>query len=728
VAGRRFPRVLLTGCAATAVITFASNALFAADRPLLRFFVFRVSEASMERGALLATRIAAMMLLSIAYIAVTSKYEILVGLRGLRVPRKVAFYLMVVLRYIDIFQYEFDITVRAVKVRGLRLDEGGLGRRIRAYGSLAMPMMARLINRVHTQALAVDSRGILGRGSRVEGTGRRAVEVADLSIFYGDDERAARLALQDASFQVGWGEFVFVAGPTDAGKTTLLLACSGLVPHSLGRMRGRLRVAGHDTREKSMPELAQLARYVFPNPVHGLVGLTVRDELEQAVSAAPATEHMDSREALARVGLQERFLERSTLHLSGGEMQRVQLASALAARPAVLLLDEPTVQLDPQGKEEVLKALEVLRAERSGRDLTILLADPNFQALQRHITRVLVLAEGRLSGSFQRGQTGDVDWMQPAHLRVPQLARLGRRLGVELPPDPGEAARVLGPRPVPASPTPGTPRKNQPLVIAEGVAFRYPDGTEAIRQVDLKLGAGEFVFLLGANGSGKTTLSLLLAKAFQPSGGSILWEERVRVGYVFQEPGLQVVATTVRDELAFGPRNLGWPEERVREVTERELGRFALMPEANPLEMTRSQARKLGIGSLLTMEPTILILDEPTNGLDERETRDLLKLLEHLRGEGMGLLVITHDLELAAEFATRIIVMKDGRILADAKPRAVISDAKLLGQAYLTPPPVVSLSRKLWPDLPPALTVEELVSCLQSTTEQQPSVEDSPGR
>ncbi|HXF56027.1 MAG TPA: ATP-binding cassette domain-containing protein [Actinomycetota bacterium] len=713
--GRRYPRVLLVGCLVTALLTLASNALTAAGPEARPYGIFRVSATSFERGGLLAARIAAMMLVSIAYIAVTTKEDILAGVRGLGAPRKVVLYVMVVLRYIDIFAFEFETAVRALRVRGLALDRGPVLRRIRGYGTLAMPLMARLINRVHTQALAVDSRGILGRGSRISVSGLEALRVEDLSVTYSEEDPPERLAIDSLSLSIPWGRTVLVAGPTDAGKTTLLLAASGLVPHGLGRMRGRVLVGGHDTRRRTMAELAQVARYVFPDPVHGLVGLTVRDELEHAVNPFAMSDRTGAAEALELVGLDATFLGRSTLKLSGGEMQRVQLASALASRPALLLLDEPTAHLDPQGRREVTQALEMVHSRLGAREQrTVLLTDPSVAEFQQALDEAILLDRGRLVASLDGEGLRETHWMDIARARIPQLKRIGAALHLDLPLTPAEAARVLasraGTRPVPEL---RNRRDGTLLLRCERLTFRYPGGPPAVRGVTLDLRSHEFCFLLGANGSGKTTLSLLLADALDPESGSVWRGDGVRVGYVFQEPTLQVIAPTVREELAFGPRNLGWQEDRVEEAVEREASRFRLSLEANPLAMTRSEARRLAIAALLTMDPTVLILDEPTAGLDERETRHLFEELEELRERlGLALLVVSHDLELAAEFATRVLVMRDGTLEADGDPRVVLADCELLKRASLEPPAVVSLSMALWPDVSPALTVDELVSWL----------------
>jgi energy-coupling factor transport system ATP-binding protein len=219
-------------------------------------------------------------------------------------------------------------------------------------------------------------------------------------------------------------------------------------------------------------------------------------------------------------------------------------------------------------------------------------------------------------------------------------------------------------------------------------------------------------------------MALMLAGALTPSGGEILVQgepfnrERHRgyIGYVFQEPVNQIVTMKVVDELAFGPQQLGWEETVVKEVVSRELKRYDLVPEAVPLHLSPAEARKLAIAATLTMNPSLIILDEPTNNLDETETRHLMTHLKELQAEGTAVVVITHDVEVACQYADRVVVMAGGDILLDGPTRQVMARPDLLARSDVIPPPVVMTALALWPDRPPALTVDELAPSLSTHT------------
>jgi energy-coupling factor transporter ATP-binding protein EcfA2 len=258
-------------------------------------------------------------------------------------------------------------------------------------------------------------------------------------------------------------------------------------------------------------------------------------------------------------------------------------------------------------------------------------------------------------------------------------------------------------------------------LVGRGLSYTYPDGPTAIDGLDITLYRGEFVAILGANGSGKTTAALLLARAMAPTAGEILIEgapvdlecHRGCIAYVFQEPINQMVTMKVSEELAFGPRQLGWDEDDVERTVEREAARFGLPLDEVPLHLSPAGARKLAIAANLTMNPQVIILDEPTNNLDEGDTAQLIAHLEALRASGMTVVVITHDVEVACAHADRVIVICRGRILAQGPTREVMAQPDILSQSDVVVPPVVSLSLELWPDHPPRLTVDELVAWIQ---------------
>ncbi|MCB9445507.1 MAG: ATP-binding cassette domain-containing protein [Ardenticatenaceae bacterium] len=429
----------------------------------------------------------------------------------------------------------------------------------------------------------------------------------------------------------------------------------------------------------------------------------------------PEDRHQAMVDALEIVGLDESFLPRQSLGLSGGEMQRVALASAIVSQPLLLALDDVTVQLDPVGKREVVAALQTLLGGR----ITTVMTDPYLELLSEVGSRFILLENGRITAE---SHALDIDTIQKASLRVPQMMRLNQRLAMALPTNVNEAIPLL------KSAVNGAPplfevEKKEPaanVVRAVNLKYTYPKGPTAIKNLDVSFDAAEFVAILGSNGSGKTTLALLLTGAYKPTEGEILvndesfdWNRhRGIMGYVFQEPVNQIVTMTVWDELAFGPQQLGWDDEAVKESVEHELERFNLSANDVPLHLTPANARKLAIAATLTMKPRLVVLDEPTNNLDESEVQQLMAHLKMLQASGTTVILITHEVEIACQYADRIMVMSNGRILVDGPTQQVMAQKALLAQSDVLVPPVVDLSLALWPDSLPALTVEELSTAL----------------
>ncbi|MCB9423264.1 MAG: ATP-binding cassette domain-containing protein [Ardenticatenaceae bacterium] len=720
IAGRKYPRAALIAAFSAFVLTFLGHFLTAVDPHAVSFLSFKVSEESALKGLRLGLRLVAMILPAIAFIAVTPLHELLAAFIGLRVPPAVEMYLTIVLRYVDILWYDIQISMKAMAVRGVNW-EGGIRDKIPAFRRLMLPLIFRILDHVDGQSLAIDNRG----GVRVS---REAPDIsADTpaltmdSVYVRYDERneiTDEHALTDINLIISQGEAAVLLGRIGAGKTSAMLLSTGLIPKSTGRMRGNVTLFGHNTKGASLSLLGRLARIVFPSAVQGLVGLTVEGELAFSLRSSdlqPEDRHQAMVDALEIVGLDESFLPRQSLGLSGGEMQRVALASAIVSQPLLLALDDVTVQLDPVGKREVVAALQTLLGGR----ITTVMTDPYLELLSEVGSRFILLENGRITAE---SHALDIDTIQKASLRVPQMMRLNQRLAMALPTNVNEAIPLL------KSAVNGAPplfevEKKEPaanVVRAVNLKYTYPKGPTAIKNLDVSFDAAEFVAILGSNGSGKTTLALLLTGAYKPTEGEILvndesfdWNRhRGIMGYVFQEPVNQIVTMTVWDELAFGPQQLGWDDEAVKESVEHELERFNLSANDVPLHLTPANARKLAIAATLTMKPRLVVLDEPTNNLDESEVQQLMAHLKMLQASGTTVILITHEVEIACQYADRIMVMSNGRILVDGPTQQVMAQKALLAQSDVLVPPVVDLSLALWPDSLPALTVEELSTAL----------------
>jgi energy-coupling factor transporter ATP-binding protein EcfA2 len=521
------------------------------------------------------------------------------------------------------------------------------------------------------------------------------IEVTDLTVHYGE-----RPALEDVSFTVGRGEFVLLSGPSGCGKSTLARALNGLIPHawphpsttlrrgsgqgsghcaSSARVMGRVVVDGLETAAHSLPELAAHVGLVFQNPATQLFNATVEEE----IAFAPRNLGLPAEEVVARVAFALDAVGISPLRgrairtLSSGEQQRVAIASVLALRPQVLVLDEPTSNLDWQGVEQVMSTLARLNREEG---LTILVIEHRLQAVVSLADRVLLMQGGRIVAD---GRPEDVfgensEWrmandggerMDDREWRV-EVA--GGEANPPPPPFDGvypEQGRRAQGRP-PSYPSPPSVR---PLVAIQGLEAGY--GRQTVLQgLDLALYPGEFAALVGDNGVGKSTLAKVLAGLLRPRRGRITWNKKLRrlplgrrVGFLFQNPLDQLVCDTVEEEIAFGPRNLGLPPSQMRERLETTLAVAGLMA----LRRRRSAALSVGeqqrtaLAAALSTAPHLLILDEPTMGQDWAHLSRLMESLTQLNHDGQAILLITHDDELVCRYARRIILLEEGRIAAE---------------------------------------------------------------
>ena len=504
-------------------------------------------------------------------------------------------------------------------------------------------------------------------------------------------------------------------GPSEAGKSTLALCLQGLIPRMIkGEFRGRLEVAGASTLSLRPRQLASRVGTLFQDFEAQLFSTRV----DQEVAFGPENLELPReelqrrvRESLALAGL-DGFDSRDPATLSGGQKQLLALAAVLALSPRLLILDEPTSDLDPLRVEELLAALGRLSRIQG---LTLLLLGADLR-LARHCSRLMLLAGGRVVADGPPELVlKKVSVFRELGLRPPEFPALFHDLGQEALPLTLEEAvaqatglgwggqsedlaqRAAGPLP-PAAGAP-SPAATEILALRE-VTFAYPESPPVLRDFSLGFREGELTAILGPNGSGKTTVLKLLRGLLKPQAGEVrlgVPDQALRVGFVFQNPDYQLFAEQVWEEVAFGPRLLGLAPEEVQDRVAAALTRVHLLNRAadDPFSLTKGQRQRLAVAGVLALAPQVIILDEPTTGLDHREQEDLLNLVAELHGLGHTIIMVTHSMWAAATYARRLILLKDGCAVLDGPTREVLAREEALITCRLKPPAVVQLSRRL---------------------------------
>ena len=537
------------------------------------------------------------------------------------------------------------------------------------------------------------------------------IRVEKLSLSY----RGGPLALDSIDLHISPGENIALIGANGSGKTTLARCLNGLQQPQ----EGRVLVDGMDASDSAqLRSIRQLVGMVLQNPDDQLVGTTVADELAfglENLALASNEIHHRVEETLAAFGL--KAYRRSPPHkLSGGEKQRVAIASVVAMRPHYLVLDESTALLDPGERHQVAELLQRLRTAYS--IATILITQSPEEATRAD--RIIVLHGGRIHADGPPAAL----FADPAKLRalgldLPFASTLAAHLslaGTYLELDAlSDALAALKPQTPLAPWTPPAPPLPTPSKLAtEGLAHFYdeylPTRRCGIRDIDLDIPTGSVLALVGTNGAGKTTLAQHFNALLNPSRGRVLLDGcdigsqpparvRQRVGLAFQFPELQLFAESVAEDVAFGPRNLGFAPERVDRLVASALAMVDMPLEEfgarQPLSLSGGERRRVALAGVLAMDPEVLVLDEPTAGLDPQTTASLCKLLAELRGQGRTLVLISHDMELVGHLATHVAVLRQGRIELQGPARTVLAHPEFESISGLVPPMSVQLACRL---------------------------------
>jgi energy-coupling factor transport system ATP-binding protein len=551
--------------------------------------------------------------------------------------------------------------------------------------------------------------------------GERIIEVEELSFQYRGVEARA---LDGVSLGMEAGTVTLVAGPSGCGKSTLLRCLNGLIPHSYkGTLWGEARLQGEDIFKLSKAQLARRVGTVLQDPSRQIVGSTVGSD----VAFGPENLGLGVPDILGRVGKAlgelglEGLRERETQALSGGEQQKVAIAGLLALEPGVLLLDEPLANLDPKSAFE---ALELFRELANKGHCVVLVEHRVDDALTIAPEQVVLMEAGRVT--YQ----GNIEGMRAvADYRA---VKLPAEWVIEKTMDDGRSTMEdQGIRNYELRIT-SEDRAGKRVERAEGLLVEYKDvwfayprrGDEAIKWVvkgvSGEIRAGDRIAVLGPNGSGKSTIVKQAMGLLKPQRGEVLVDgvpttkQSVAkiahtVGYVFQNPGNMLFAPTVREELAFGPKNLGRGAEQVKADVEMALEVTNLVPQADrpPLGLSFGQQKRVALASVLSMRPRVLVMDEPTAGQDYANYTRFMEEITSLP-DIEGVVFITHDMDLAIAYANRVWLVKEGMLAADGRPEEVLSNRELLRECSLVPTSLLEVNLKMLPQTGRFMRAEEL--------------------
>lgn len=521
---------------------------------------------------------------------------------------------------------------------------------------------------------------------------KTAVSFDDVQFWYPD---ATEAALVKSTFTISEGSFVLVTGATGSGKSTLLRAVNGLVPHfSGGRFLGTVEVEGRNTLQHAPRDLADVVAFVPQDPGSSFVLERVEDELAYAMEnlgIEPDRMRRRVEETLDLLDI-EQLRERGVRTLSGGERQRVAIAAALTSGPRVLVLDEPTSQLDPQGAEDVLAALQRLVDDIG---MTVIIAEHRLERVAGFVDAAIGCRAG------QPVVVGDPVRVLDMLESGPPVARLGRNLGWQPTPLTVRAARRNA-----ADLELGSPRAVEPapvtdeiLLKAEHVRAGYDDD-DVLRDVTLELRAGEIVALLGRNGSGKTTLLRTLSGLHEPGSGSVVTSAGRAprpgkdVALVPQAPETVLFKDRVVDEIEAtldSSKSLLDPELLLRALGIKRLA------DRHPRDLSAGQRLLVAVAAIAATDAPVLLLDEPTKGLDPASKAQLTSYFQQRNASGRAVIFASHDVELVADVATRAVMLAGGEVIADGPVADVLGDSpvfapqmsRVFGPGWLTPHQVI---------------------------------------
>ena len=559
-----------------------------------------------------------------------------------------------------------------------------------------------------------------------------AVNIKDLQFRYRGEKK---LALDGITLDIPKGEFLVIMGASEAGKSTLAASLNGLIPHYMrGPIKGDVVVLGRNTKEFTVPQLAEDVGIVFQDFEAQLFSTNV--ELEIAfgpenfgITREEIKQRID--ENLKYVGLEE-FRNRPPFTLSGGQKQKLAIASVLAMQPKILVMDEPTTDLDPISKQGIF---EITNKLRQSDDITLIVVEHETEEIL-NADRIVLIQDGKIirfgpvREILQEVETLEELGVMP--LGIPMFfKKVNPSSQLPLTPDEGVEAFKKANLKISeekfedmlAEEDTISRQFSTPIIQCKDLEHTYPNGVRALRGINLEINKGEMIAIIGQNGSGKTTLVKHFNGLLMPTSGDLMvngmptsdqgiFKLGQSVGYVFQNPDHQIFSEFVFDEVAFSPRLRNVPEDEVKERVSEALEAVGLAgyEQEDPFSLTKSGRQRVAVASVLTIQPEVLILDEPTTGLDYKEQRSMMDMVKRLNERGSTTIFVTHHMWVVAEYAKRVLVLHKGKIILDDQTRKVFSQEEKLANSFLRLPEIIRLSNRMGKTL---LSVDEFKYCLK---------------
>lgn len=548
--------------------------------------------------------------------------------------------------------------------------------------------------------------------------------------------------LKSINLEINRGDFILLLGPPGCGKSMLTRCLNGLIPHlDEGEMEGNVLVMGKDTQQHEIHEFANTMGMVFQNPDDQIVSLKVVDEVAWGVE----NQGLPHEEIVRRVDetmdlLSITYLkDRLTFAISGGQKQKVSIASNLAMQQEILILDDPTTDLDPICKMEVVQTLAHLHREMGK---TLIVIEHDLNDLIELATRIVILEDGCviLDGSPVELFTDHMDDLLRLGINIPQQVEIAQtvinyfdKAKTRCPTLKDEAFNLLKEHlrdfPLPKIEDEISVKpKRDPVISVQNVDFNYRPEVPLLKSINFEVFKGEFVAIVGANGSGKSTLVNNFTGLLTPTKGRIVINDHDTqktkindlnqdIGYVFQNPDHQLFGSTVLEEVGFSLRIRKISEDEIQRRVEETLKTVDLwhLRDRHPFSLSRGQRQKLAVATALIHQPSVILLDEPTTGQDRMSLAGLLSMMTQLNKKGNTTIMVTHDMDIVAAYATRVLVMEAGQIVMDGRPVDIFYDQfGKLNELNLRPPTVVDFCHRLeQKGMPRFLVVEELLSYLK---------------